>query len=82
MRRMRILSDGLIMNLRIILLILVIFFIADDLVLVAKYLLFGLKQLQVGRSSLRDLVVIFNLEFVGHYLNYICQLCKIEIIGE
>lgn len=81
MRRLRILRDGLIMYLRSILLILVILFVADDFILVAKDLLLGLKQLQVGRGGLRDLVVIFDLEFVGHYLNYICQLCTIGMIG-
>lgn len=70
MRRLRILRDGFIMQLRSILLILLI---ADDLVLVAEDLLLGLQQLQIGRGGLRDLVVIFDLEFVGHYLNYIAS---------
>lgn len=43
MRRLCILRDRLIMYLRSILLILLILFIADDFVLVAKDLLFGLK---------------------------------------
>lgn len=55
-----------------------ILFIADDLVLVAEDFLLGLQQLQIGRSGLWDLVVVFDLEFVGHYLNYICQLCRMK----
>lgn len=42
--------------------------VADDFVLIAEGLLLGLEQLQVGRGRLGDLVVVFNLEFVGHSL--------------
>lgn len=38
--------------------------VADDLVLVAEGLLLRLKQLQVGRCGLRDLVVVLHLEFI------------------
>lgn len=41
--------------------------VADEFVLVAKYFLFGFKELKVRRSSLWKFVVILDFEFTRHW---------------